>query len=401
VDPIKNPYTPNAGARPPELAGRGAQIESFRVLVGRLKAGTTEKSMIITGLRGVGKTVLLNTFEDIAEAEGFRTSFRELDGSSSISELLARDVHKTLAQLSLTKRVGDNVRAALSGLSAFTLKDPSGYELSVDLRRISDARLLAEDMTEIFLATGEALIDRKTGFVLFLDELQFIQENEFRAIISALHRATQKGLPISLAAAGLPQIPQLAGEARSYAERLFDFPSIGQLDTGDAKAALVTPAKQRGAAYRADALDRMLELTQGYPFYLQEFGKHVWNVANTSPITLADVELATPIAVAALDQTIYEVRIQRATEKERRYMRAMAEMGPGPYKAGRIAAKMGDKTTNLSRVRQSLLDKGLIYATEDYGFLDFTVPRFDEFMRRHMPYRSPRKATTRATQKRP
>jgi AAA ATPase-like protein len=391
VDAIKNPYTPNAGARPPELAGRNQQIESFRILLGRLKAGATEKSLIITGLRGVGKTVLLNTFEDMAEADGFRTSFRELDSSSSISELLARDVQKTLLRLSLAKRLGDKVRLALSGLSAFTLKDPNGFELSVDLRKITDASMLAEDMTEIFLALGEALVSKGDGFILFLDELQFVKEHEFRALISALHRVNQKSLPISLAAAGLPNIPQLAGEARSYAERLFDFPTIGKLDPPDARAALVTPAKQRGAAYEPDALEKALELTEGYPFYLQEYGKHIWNLAPTSPITLADVDAATPIAVASLDQTIYEVRIQRATEKERRYMRAMAELGTGAYRVGRVSAKMGDKTTNLSRVRQSLVDKGLIYATEDYGFIDFTVPRFDEFMRRHMPYRAPRR----------
>ena len=390
MDPIKNPYTPNAGARPPELAGRDAQIESFRILLGRLKAGTTEKSLIITGLRGVGKTVLLNAFEDMAEAEGFRTSFRELDGSNSLSEVLARDVQKTLLQLNLAKRLGDKVRQTLSGLRAFSLKDPNGFELSVDLRKVMDSGLLADDLTEIFLALGDALVSKGDGFILFLDELQFITEHEFRALISALHRATQKALPISLAAAGLPNIPRIAGEARSYAERLFDFPTIGSLDQPDAEAALVTPATDRGAAWDADALARALELTEGYPFYLQEFGKHVWNLAPASPITLRDVESATPIALAALDQAIYEVRIQRATEKERRYMRAMAELDGGPYRVGRVSAKMGDKTTNLSRVRQSLVDKGLIYATQDYGYIDFTVPRFDEFMRRHMPYRAPR-----------
>jgi len=277
VDAIKNPYTPNAGARPPELAGRNPQIESFRILVGRLKAGATEKSLIITGLRGVGKTVLLNAFEDMAEAEGFRTSFRELDSSSSISELLARDVQKTLLQLSLAK-----------------------FELGVDLRKIGNASMLADDMTEIFLALGDALVSKGEGFILFLDELQFIKEHEFRALISALHRVNQKSLPISLAAAGLPNIPQVAGEARSYAERLFDFPTIGKLEPPDAQAALVEPAKQRGAQYELDALARALELTEGYPFYLQEFGKHIWNLAPASPIRLADVDAATPIAVAAL-----------------------------------------------------------------------------------------------------
>jgi hypothetical protein len=388
VDPIRNPYTPGAGTRPSELAGRDQEIESFRILLARLRAGRADQSQIIIGLRGVGKTVLLNTFEDYAESAGYLTAFRELTQESSLSELLAKDVQRLLRELKLSKKIADTVRTGLSGLSAFKLTDPGGFELSIDLKKLQEQHL-TDDFTELFLQLGRAAREKKAGIALFLDELQFVEEAEFRALISALHRTMQKQLPLTLAAAGLPQIPGLAGEARSYTERLFRFPYIGALEDTAARAALVVPAEREGAAFEPDAVTRTLELTQAYPFYLQEFGKHIWNLAPASPITRADVDRAGPRAEEALDRGLYEVRIQRATLKERKYLRAMAELGAGPYKAGAVAKAMGTTTTTLSTIRQKLLERGLIYATEDYGYVDFTVPRFDEFMRRHMPYKAP------------
>jgi AAA ATPase domain len=386
VDPIKNPYTPGAGTPPSELAGRDAEIEAFRILLARLRAGRPEQSQIISGLRGVGKTVLLNTFENHAESAGYLTAFRELTQETSLAELLAKDVQRLLRELKLSARVATAVRAGLSTLTAFKLTDPSGFELSIDVRRHSEQRI-TDDFVALFLQLGSAAKQKDVGIAFFIDEVQFIKEHEFRALISALHRTAQKQLPVTLAAAGLPQIPRLAGEARSYAERLFQFPRIGALDESAARAALVIPAEREGARYEQQAVERALELTQGYPFYIQEFGKHIWNLAPASPITQADVDLAGPRAEESLDRGIYEVRIQRATVKERQYLRAMAELGGGPYKAGAVAAAMGSTTTALSTVRQKLLDRGLIYATEDYGYVDFTVPRFDEFMRRHVPFR--------------
>jgi hypothetical protein len=394
VDPVKNPYTPGAGTRPSELAGRDEEIENFKILLGRLRDGRSEQSQIITGLRGVGKTVLLNTFENQAEDAGYHTVFRELTQESSLPELLAVDAQRLLRELKLSAKVANAVRAGLSTLSAFKLTDPSGFELSIDVRRLSEQRL-TDDFVELFLQLGRAAKAKNVGIAFFMDEIQFIKEEEFRALISALHRAAQKELPVTLAAAGLPQIPRLAGEARSYAERLFRFPRIGALEGPAAQAALIVPAEREGARYEDGAVGRALELTQGYPFYLQEFGKHIWNLAPASPITRADVGDAAPRAEESLDRGIYEVRIQRATVKERRYLRAMAELGAGPYKAGSVASAMGTTTTALSTVRQKLLDRGLIYATEDYGYVDFTVPRFDEFMRRHMPFRRPSARATR------
>jgi hypothetical protein len=230
-----------------------------------------------------------------------------------------------------------------------------------------------------------------TGVVFLLDEVQFVKEVEYRSVITALHRATQKNVPITLAAAGLPQIPRLTGEARSSAERLFSFPVISSLSESDATAALVEPARQQNVEYEPEAIELALAWTGGYPFYIQQLGKHAWNLANTTPITTADLQAAMPAAQQALDSSIYEVRIQRATDQERRYMRAMAELGSGPYRSGDVAAKLGRKTSEVSVVRQRLLEKGLVYATEDYGYVDFTVPRFGEFMARYMPFRPPRR----------
>ena len=394
MDPIRNPYTPGAGTRPSELAGRDEEIENFRVLLARLRAGRSEQSQIITGLRGVGKTVLLNTFENQAEEAGYHTAFRELTQESNLPELLAIDVQRLLRELKLSAKAANVVRAGLSALSAFTLKDPNGFELSIDPRKVSEQRL-TDDFVELLFQLGSAAKAKDVGIVFFMDEIQFVKEEEFRALITALHRASQKQLPLTLAAAGLPQVPRLAGEARSYAERLFRFPRIGALEGSAARAALVIPAQREGVEYEEQAVSRALELTQGYPFYLQEFGKHIWNLAPGSPVTIQNVDDALPRAEESLDRGIYEVRIQRATAKERRYLRAMAELGAGPYKAGSVASAMGSTTTALSTVRQKLLDRGLIYATEDYGYVDFTVPRFDEFMRRYMPFRRPPARTTR------
>ncbi len=381
MDPVKNPYTPNAGSRPAALAGRDAQLEQFRVLIGRLKGGSTDQSMIIRGLRGVGKTVLLNAFEDRAEAEGFLTYYHELTPESGLLSEIARDAQVALTRLDLGKRVTASVRDALGHLSAIKITGPEGIEISLDLKRADEAALTRE-LSDLFVALGGAARSKSRGVCSLIDEVQFADEVEFRAVISALHRATQRSLPITMAAAGLPQIPRLTGEARSYAERLFDFPVIANLDADAATAALVGPAHVRDVEYDSDALREALEWTGGYPFYLQQLGKHAWNLAERSPIDAAVIAAAIPAAQAALDSSIYQVRVQRATEAERGYMRAMAELGAGPYRSGEVARKAGKSTTALSQIRQRLLDKGLVYATEDYGHVDFTIPRFDEFMRR-------------------
>ncbi len=389
MDPIRNPYTPSAGSRPQELAGRAAELEQFRILIGRLKRGATEQSMIIRGLRGVGKTVLLNAFEDRAESEGFLSYYHELTPDSSLVGEITRDVQSALARLKLSVRATKAARDALAHLGTIKVVGPEGIELALDLRR-ADEGTISRDLSELFLQLGAAAEAKHSGVVFLLDEVQFADEVQYRSVITALHRATQKNLPITMAAAGLPQIPRLTGEARSYAERLFSFPVIANLSEADATAALVEPARQQQVAYAPEALALALSWTEGYPFYIQQLGKHAWNIADSSPIAAPVVRDAMPAAQAALDASIYEVRVQRATDQERRYMRAMADLGAGPYRSGDVASKLGRKTSEVSMIRQRLLDKGLVYATEDYGHVDFTVPRFGEFMARYMPYRAPR-----------
>lgn len=384
MDPIANPYTPNAGSRPPELAGREGQLEQFAVLLGRLKAGRTEQSVIIRGLRGVGKTVLLNAFEDQAEAAGFLTFYHELTPDSNLIDVLARDSERALERLNLGVALGARIRAALGRLKTITLTGPEGFGIAANLGDADEGTITA-DLTDLFLQLGAAAREEGRGVAVFLDELQFVDEGHYRSLISALHRATQKELPIAIAAAALPQIPLLSGEARSYAERLFSFPVIGNLEREAAISALADPARRQGIDFAAEAVELALEWTAGYPFYIQQLGKHAWNIATESPIGVDVIEQAGPAAEAALDKSIYEVRYQRATEGERRYMRAMAELGDGPYRSGSVAERWGGSVASASPTRQQLLGKGLIYATEDYGFIDFTVPRFAEFMRRTTP----------------
>jgi len=385
VDPIANPYTPNAGSRPPELAGRSAYLRQFEIVIGRLARGTTEQSMIIKGLRGVGKTVLLNAFEDQAESHHFMSYYHELTPESSLASELARDAERALTRLSLSEKMGRKVRDALGHLRTISLSGPEGFGLSIDLAD-ADEGTITSDLTDLFLELGAAAQDKGRGVVFLVDEIQFADEVHFRAMVSALHRATQKSLPITLAAAGLPQIPRLSGEARSYAERLFTFPTISNLDEPEARSALLEPARQQDVQYEEPAVGRALEWTAGYPFYIQQLGKHVWNLASRSPITAEDIEAAIPNATEALDSSLYEVRVQRATPSERTYMRAIAELGEGPYRSGDVARMLERPASALSTIRQDLINKGLLYATEDYGHVDFSVPRFDEFMCRYMAF---------------
>jgi hypothetical protein len=330
--------------------------------------------------------VLLNAFEDQAECEDFLTYYHELTPESVLAQELARDSERALTRLSLSERVGSKIRESLAQMRTITLTGPEGFGLEIDLKG-ADESAVTSDLTDLFLQLGEAARSKKRGVVFLLDEVQFADEVHFRAMISALHRATQRTLPITVAAAGLPQILRLTGEARSYAERLFTFPTIGDLGEEAARAALTEPARQQGVKFTLDAVARAIEWTAGYPFFIQQIGKHAWNAAEKSPIRLGDVETAIRSAQEALDSSLYEVRVQRATPAERRYLRAMAELGRGPYRSGAVASKLGKSSAALSQLRDRLIGKGLIYATEDFGHLDFSVPRFDEFMRRYMEYK--------------
>lgn len=388
MDPIRNPYTPGAGSRPPALTGRDAELEAFRVLLARLRLGRPEKSLLVTGLRGVGKTVLLNAFEAIAEEAGFRTATNEITHETEFRPLVARMARRALLSISPLARMGERARRAVGVFKAFTLRTPGGFELGVDVEPMlgrADSGDLGEDLSDLFVALGEAAIEHETGVVFLLDEVQFLARNELEALIAALHRVTQLELPLTLAGAGLPQLPALTGAAKSYSERLFRFPSIDRLDDRAARDALELPARLEGASYQRGAIGAILERTEGYAYFIQEYGKHVWNIARGPAITVHDVRRAHDQVQLELDESFFRVRIGRASKSELAYLSAMAHLGPAAHRSGEIAAAMGRSgPESIAPTRARLIEKGLVYSPI-YGLNRFTVPQFDAFIRRTYP----------------
>lgn len=390
MDKIKNPFSPGAGAPPPELAGREEVIEQARVLLARTLARRPEKSMLMTGLRGVGKTVLLNELQRLAEGAGYRTILVETHESKPLGALLAPHLRKLLFELDRLAGAGDKARRALGVLKSFVgaLKvTVAEIELGLDIdpeRGTADSGDLEIDMPDLFTALGEAAQERKTGIAILIDEIQYFNTNELSALIMAMHRVQQRQLPIVLIGAGLPTLAGLAGDSKSYSERLFSFPNIGPLPEADAAKAIRDPLSSEGAAITDDGLQKIFRLTSGYPYFLQEWGYQAWNQAQASPITLDDVERASQLVTTRLDQNFFRVRFDRLTSAEKKYLRSMAELGPGPHKTGDIADCMNAKVSSLSRVRDSLIKKGMVYSPA-HGDVAFTVPLFDEYMRRAIP----------------
>jgi len=392
MDELENPYRPGAGTPPPALLGRDELLDQFGVTVRRALVGRPDKSLMPIGLRGVGKTVLLNRFEEIAAAEGFRCGAIEAPETGDFRTLLAIRLRKIL--FSLDK--GPVRRAALKALrvlKAFTLTLPEGASISIDVEALAgsaDSGVLAEDITDVLVASGEAARAQKSGIFLAIDEVQYLAPVELAALITAIHRCAQLSLPVTLVGAGLPQLPGLAGEAKSYAERLFNFPVIGSLDKDDAVAAIAIPAEQAGVRFKTPALDTIFAQSRGYPYFLQEWGYHVWRHASRSPITQADVEAVRPSVTDQLDRNFFLVRFDRLTPKEKEYLRAMAALGPGPHRSGDIAASLGVKVESVAPRRSELISKGMIYSPA-HGDTAFTVPLFDEYLLRVMPKWGPRR----------
>ncbi|MCC6920697.1 MAG: ATP-binding protein [Alphaproteobacteria bacterium] len=390
MDPRRNPYSPGAGSPPPELAGRDALIEDAAVALDRIKAGRHPQSLILVGLRGVGKTVLLDRIRTDAETRGIQAIRLETPEDRSLPALLAPGLRAALLRLRTRAGLSDKLKRAFAVLRSWIGAVRISYgdvEVSVDVDPepgSADSGDIEHDLPELFTALGEAAADRDTAFVMFIDELQYVSEKEFAALITALHRTSQRSLPIAMVGAGLPQIIGKAGRAKSYAERLFKFPQIGPLDKDDAINALARPAAREDVAYDNAALDAIIDATKGYPYFLQEWGKHAWAAADASPIALGDAEAATVNALAELDASFFRVRFDRLTPEEKRYLRAMAELGDGPHRSGDIAEKRGRKTQSLGPVRSSLIEKGMIYSPA-HGDTAFTVPLFAGFMKRTMP----------------
>jgi hypothetical protein len=386
LDPVENPFRPGAGAPPPALVGRDALIDQFRLTLRRAVARRPGKSVMPIGLRGVGKTVLLNRFEEIARDEGLRVGFIEAPETGDFRRLLATRLRSILIDLDRGP-VSRVVTRALGTLRSFTYNLPDGTSISIDVDPLAgsaDSGVLSEDVTDLLVATGEAARDRGSGVVFAVDEVQYLSAEELSAMISAIHRTVQLDLPVVLVGAGLPQLPGLAGDAKSYAERLFEFPRIGPLSKADAQAVLALPAEEQHVSFAPEALDELLDHTQGYPYFLQEWGYHVWNAAAASPIAADDVRRVSAQVQQHLDENFFLVRMDRLTPAERRYVRAMAELGPGPHRSGDIAAQLGVKVESVAPRRSALIQKGMIYSPA-HGDTAFTVPLFDEFLRRAIP----------------
>jgi hypothetical protein len=390
VDPVKNPYCPGAGTPPPELAGRDELREAVRVALERLRMGNPAKSVLMVGLRGVGKTVLLDQIKTDAEAAGMHTVRVEAPEGRSLPALLAPHLRLAMLGLSRIEKAKELAQRALRGLAGFAkaLKVKfADIEVGLDFEPepgLADNGDLEMDLAALLEAAGRAAKAAGTTLVIFIDELQYVEEDQLAALISALHRCSQQRLPICVVGAGLPQLRGRAGNAKSYAERLFDYPEIGALPEAAARRALVKPAQDLNVQYAAHAVDRIIRQTKGYPYFLQEWGKCAWQEASASPITEEDVVAASTQAVAALDESFFRVRFDRLTPMEKRYLRAMSELGPGPHRSGDIAAELGRGVTALAPLRNGLIGKGMIWSP-NHGDTAFTVPLFDEFMKRIMP----------------
>ncbi len=388
MDPVRNPFSPGAGTRPPALVGREREIEAMDIALQRLRLGRDGRSAMLTGLRGVGKTVLLNEFELLADARGYFHEHLEVGEDGDLPPRLAAAFRRVLLSMDARRRIGERVVRALGVLKAFTIGLPGGPELSIDVDAVhgpADSGDLATDLAGLFVELGEVARDHDTGVLITIDELHYVKRATLEALVMGVHRATQLALPITVAGAGLPSLAALTGEAKSYAERVFTFPVIDSLTGDQPRQALEVPVADEGVRWNAGALDRLVEVTRGYPYFLQEFGKQAWDAAEgPARITLDDVERSIPVATAELDDGFFRVRTGRTSDPERAYLRAMAELGPGPVRSVEVATLLGKKATALGPTRDGLLKKALCYSPR-WGEIDFTVPLFDAFMRRWIP----------------
>jgi hypothetical protein len=365
------------------LIGRDDLLARYEVALRRTITGRPGKSLMPIGLRGVGKTVLLNRFHEMARARDLASAFIEAPETGDFRSILAGRLRTILLDLD-KGQLSRAVKRALGVLKSFTYTFPDGSSISLSTDAIegkADSGVLADDVTDLLVATGEAAQDRGRGILLAIDEVQYLSADELAALISAVHRTVQLGLPVILVGAGLPQLPGLAGNAKSYAERLFDFPEIGSLDESDAHAVLTEPAREQGVQFDGGALDAVFEATSGYPYFLQEWGYHVWNTAPKSPVTVDDVLLASADVQRQLDENFFRVRFDRLTPAERNYLKAMASLGGGPHRSGDIAARLGVKVESVAPRRSALIKKGMLFSPA-HGDTAFTVPLFDDFLRR-------------------
>jgi len=390
MDPIYNPYAPGAGSPPLELAGRDELIETARVALERTRLRFPTKSLMLIGLRGVGKTVLLDYIREQAERSGIHTIRIEAPEQRSLPAILAPQLRQALLRLSRVEKARELAQRGLRALAGFAKALKVKYddiEVGMDFDPepgLADNGDLEHDLQDLLDAAGAAAEAAGTALALFIDELQYVDEEQLAALIAALHRSAQRRHPVILVGAGLPQLVGRMGRAKSYAERLFDFPAIGPLPATAARLALEKPAATQKVAFEELALARIVKETQGYPYFLQEWGKHAWDAASASPITEKDLDRASITAIASLDDSFFRVRFDRLTPSEKRYLRAMAEIGSGPHRSGDIAEVLGRPVNSFGPTRNQLIAKGMIWSP-NHGDTAFTVPLFDDFMKRIIP----------------
>ncbi len=387
MDPRRNPFAPGAGAQPPALVGRDRIIEAADIALHRIRDGRLEKSQILLGLRGVGKTVLLNKIGQIARDLGYLEVKLEAPETQRLAAYLAPSLKSTLIRLSRSEKAKELTGQALGALRGFAnaFKISIGeFEFEVSEGPVADSGNLEIDLAALLVSVGRAAKAADATVIILVDEIQYLNEDDLRSLIVAFHMISQESLPIVMFGAGLPQVAGLAGDAKSYAERLYDYPAVGALSAEAAGEAIRRPLADEGVGIEDDALAEIVAVTGGYPYFLQEWGKHAWQVADDSPIELNDVKQASVDATEALDKNFFRVRFSRLTPREQEYLRAMAELGAGPHRSGEIAALMGRKVESLGPLRSGLIGKGMIWSPS-HGDTAFTVPLFDEFMKREMP----------------
>jgi len=382
MNPVDNPYTPGAGTPPPELAGREPILKQAEISIARATKGRNAKSLLLLGLRGVGKTVLLNRIEEMAEAAGCQTAIFEADPDKSLPDLITQQLYRVLLKLDRMKRAGNEITRAFQLLRGFaSVFKVRMQEIEFGVSSRAATGNLALDLPDLFLAVAEAARIRSTTVVILIDEVQYISRQDLSALIMALHRISQRGLPLIFFGAGLPQLAKLAGDTKSYAERLFDYLEIDRLDAASARAALIEPARRESVSYQEEALEVILEATGRYPFFLQMWGSYAWQVAPASPITAEHARIATGRAVADLDRGLFKVRLERLTERQQAYARALAGLGPTPASSTEVADALGISVKQAAPIRDELIKKGMAYSPKR-GRIAFTIPRFDEYLRR-------------------
>ncbi|MBZ8139937.1 AAA family ATPase [Rubrivivax gelatinosus] len=386
MDPVRNPFAPGAGSRPPELAGREGILQDAQTAIKRALLGKPSRSQMLLGLRGVGKTVLLNKIEEMAEDRGHIASAIEAPEGRPLCELLVPKINQALRKFSSSENAKAKAHQALRALRSFSAAFKLSYgEISISVDPevgVADSGDMEADLSELFVRVGEAAKAAGKAWTLLIDEVQYLRSTDLAALIVALHKVNQKELPVLFFGAGLPQVAALSGDAKSYAERLFHYPAVGALQSEDAASAIRQPIEDEGESIEDAALQEILARTKGYPYFLQEWGYQCWNIADGSPITLADAAAAASAATKRLDDGFFKVRFDRLTPKEREYVIAMAKLGSGPYRSSDVAIALKETHQSLGPRRSQIISKGMIYSPS-HGDIAFTVPMFEEYLIRN------------------